>query len=261
MNIVRHHMDTPDNGVEIGWIKGTGMHSSPSATAPPGPPHQQRQAGEPAGEFVESRWRAGLAANFNDSTPTAAARPMRCLAALRTGPIAWLAEADYVDDHSLPAGRAATEAARRAARGQLLTAARPQPKVTYEYLDPDRDVANDQQNRWSVVYECTPIQFVQLRGGARLYDGIPQQPVQNLRLYFLELHGFFRLATQPPRQRKVHPLLAPAHFRRCLRAPVLELLQDLLHQHLRGGGAGRQPHRRACRRTIRACRSCGPSIR
>ena len=64
-------------------------------------------------------------------------------------------------------------------------------KISYEYFDPDRDVSNDQQNRWSFVYEWTPIQFVQIRGGARLYDGIPQQPTQNQRLYFVELHGFF----------------------------------------------------------------------
>ncbi|HZR03469.1 MAG TPA: hypothetical protein VFA81_09890, partial [Burkholderiales bacterium] len=64
-------------------------------------------------------------------------------------------------------------------------------KVTGEYFDPDRGVANDSQTRWSVLYEWTPIQFVQLRGGARIQDGIPQIPTQRTKLYFVELHGFF----------------------------------------------------------------------
>jgi hypothetical protein len=64
-------------------------------------------------------------------------------------------------------------------------------KLTAEWLDPDRDVDEDDQARWSLVYEFAPIQFVQLRLGARLNDGIPQNDLQNLSTYFVELHGFF----------------------------------------------------------------------
>ena len=64
-------------------------------------------------------------------------------------------------------------------------------KVTEEFLNPDRAAGHGEQTRWSFVYELTPIQFVQLRAGVRLSDGIPQDPVQHTRLYFLELHGFF----------------------------------------------------------------------
>jgi hypothetical protein len=32
---------------------------------------------------------------------------------------------------------------------------------------------------------------VQIRGGARFNDGIPQAPEQHLKVYFVELHGFF----------------------------------------------------------------------
>jgi hypothetical protein len=41
------------------------------------------------------------------------------------------------------------------------------------------------------VYEVTPVEFLQLRLGARVYDGIPQNDAQNRREYFLQLHGFF----------------------------------------------------------------------
>jgi len=52
-------------------------------------------------------------------------------------------------------------------------------------------VNHNGQTRYSVVYELTPIQFVQLRGGVRYYDGIPQVPAQHTRLYFVQVHGFF----------------------------------------------------------------------
>ena len=64
-------------------------------------------------------------------------------------------------------------------------------KLTGEYYDPDRDVDEDEQNRWSLVYEYTPLPFVQLRAGYRRYEGIPQNDLQNRKLTFLELHGFF----------------------------------------------------------------------
>jgi len=41
------------------------------------------------------------------------------------------------------------------------------------------------------LYEWSPIQFVQLRGGVRFYDGIPQSDLQNRTQAFLQLHGFF----------------------------------------------------------------------
>jgi len=60
-----------------------------------------------------------------------------------------------------------------------------------EYFDPDRDVSEDQQNRFSAVWEYTPMQFVQFRVGARFYEGIPQNDLQNRRFYFAQLNGYF----------------------------------------------------------------------
>ena len=57
--------------------------------------------------------------------------------------------------------------------------------------DPDREALDNRQRRWSFVYELTPIQFVQLRMGARLWEGTSPQPDDHMRLYFVELHGFF----------------------------------------------------------------------
>jgi hypothetical protein len=109
-------------------------------------------------------------------------------AGVRTGPIAWLAEADYISDDNFTPRRKQVvgllEANWTIAKGHNL-------KITGEYFDPDRDVAHDYQDRWSIVWEYTPFQFLQLRVGGRNYDGIPQNDAQNRRLVFAQINGYF----------------------------------------------------------------------
>jgi hypothetical protein len=185
------NMTTPDDGVEVGWIKGPWdiQLALSNGTAGGATTTNGKQASLQV-QFVQTRWRAGVAANSNDSSGNGDRNALGLFGGLKTGPIAWLAEADLVTDKSLAVGagqrRLATllEGNYSPARGHNL-------KVTWEYEDPDRDVGHDQETRWSIVYEYTPFQFLQLRGGARLGDGIPQLPDEHLKLYFVELHGFF----------------------------------------------------------------------
>ena len=64
-------------------------------------------------------------------------------------------------------------------------------KITGEFFEPDTEVDEDEQTRYSLVWEYVPFQFFQLRAGARIYDGIPQSDVQNRKRYFLSVNGFF----------------------------------------------------------------------
>ena len=64
-------------------------------------------------------------------------------------------------------------------------------KLTAEHFEPDTDIDEDEQNRFSLVWEYVPFQFLQLRAGARVYDGIPQNDLQNRKTYFVSAHGFF----------------------------------------------------------------------
>jgi hypothetical protein len=64
-------------------------------------------------------------------------------------------------------------------------------KVSYEYLEPDRDRGEDQQERYSVLWEYSPVQFVQTRFGFRSYNGIPNFPSSNRDQVFAELHVYF----------------------------------------------------------------------
>jgi hypothetical protein len=143
--------------------------------------------------YVLNRGRLGAAINLNDSD-AGDRHAYGIFAGLRTGPISWLAEMDYVVD-DITVGATAAAAQRQSVAGLLEGNWRVikghNIKVTAEQLDPNRDVDHDYQTRWSVVYEYSPIQFMQLRTGTRYYDGIPQSDLQNRRLYFLELHAFF----------------------------------------------------------------------
>lgn len=183
------NMTAPDQGVEFGLERGNWdaqLAVTNGTASGPETDHGKQFSGQL--QFVESFWRAGLAANFNDAA-VGSKSAGGLFAGVRTGPIAWLAEADIVDDRSLPphSGRqlaTLVEGNWRITQGQNL-------KLTSEYLDPNRAVANDAQTRYSIVYELTPIQYVQLRAGFRFSDGIPQAPAEHLKLGFVELHGFF----------------------------------------------------------------------
>jgi hypothetical protein len=137
--------------------------------------------------WVRSDWRVGAAAAFTQSV-LGNREVQGVFAGLRTGRVAWLGEIDLVRDASYPGGprRLAgglAEADWALGKGQNL-------KISGEYYDPDLSVASDQQTRWSLVYEYTPIPFFQLRAGWRRYRGIPQSDIENRRLLFVELHAF-----------------------------------------------------------------------
>jgi hypothetical protein len=183
------NMTTPDQGVEFGVEHGhwdAQLAISNGTASGPEADHGKQFSGQLI--YVENFWRLGLAANFNNA---AAGNKSAggLFAGLRTGPIAWLAQVDVTDDRSQPvaSGRELAtllEANWRIAQGHNL-------KLTHEYLDPNRSVSNDAQTRYSIVYEMTPIQYVQIRSGFRYSDGIPQSPLEHLKFAFVELHGFF----------------------------------------------------------------------
>ncbi len=183
------NMASPDQGVEFGWEKGHWDAQLAVSNGTAGGPVQGNGKQTSAQlAFVDSLWRLGLAANFN-AQPGGAKSAYGIFGGLRTGPISWLAQAEITDDQSIPNDQgkqlaALLEANWLIARGNNL-------KITGEFLNPNRAVPNGEETRWSLVYELTPIQFVQLRAGFRWNDGIPQDPSEHQKLYFVELHGFF----------------------------------------------------------------------
>ncbi|MDP9012478.1 MAG: hypothetical protein M3O41_07455 [Pseudomonadota bacterium] len=183
------NMTTPDRGVEFGWERGhwdAQLALSNGTAGGPVASNGKQSSGQLI--YVESRWRVGLAANLNAQSG-GSKRAYGLFGGVRTGPISWLAQAEITNDQSIAKSQGkqlATllEANWLIAKGNNL-------KVTQEFLNPNRAVPNGEQTRWSLVYELSPIQFVQLRTGLRYNDGIPQVNSEHQRLYFVELHGFF----------------------------------------------------------------------
>ncbi|MEM7502396.1 MAG: hypothetical protein AAF417_10155 [Pseudomonadota bacterium] len=140
------------------------------------------------GVYVRPNWRLGASLNINDAD-VGDRRMQNLFAGLKTGPIAWLFEVDLIVDDL--AGGLERDAIVALAEGNLRIGSGQNLKLSYDYFDPDTDLDEDHQVRWSLVWEFTPFQFLQTRLGARVYDGIPQDDRQNRDVYFAELHGFF----------------------------------------------------------------------
>jgi hypothetical protein len=180
-------MTEADKGVELGfdgehWVAALD-YTRGIANAASGTGHQV------TGQVVRvlDRWRVGASAT-HVTTPAGNRTVAGLFAGLRTGDVAWLGEADAISDGGYPEGTrhmlaALGEADWHIGAGQNL-------KLSAEYDDPDRAIAEDQKLRWSLVYELTPFPFVQLRAGARRYRGIPQSDVDNRRQFFVELHAW-----------------------------------------------------------------------
>ena len=138
--------------------------------------------------FVQPDWRVGASysANYNG---TADRRMQSVFAGLRTGIVAWLASGIYITDDGTPTGRLRQWAT--LLEGNVEVAKGHNLKLTYEYYDPNKDLKEDQRERYSVVWEYMPIQFTQFRLGARKNNGIPQNNAQNATEVFLQWHAFF----------------------------------------------------------------------
>lgn len=183
------NFNTPDTGWEIGYEGGawTAQLAITRGTAG-GPEIDSGKQYSLRVAHVQPEWRVGASYNFNDSR-FGDRQMQNVFAGLKTGPVAWLAEIDYIIDDGAPSGRRKSWASLIEAnygyrKGHNL-------KATFEWYDPDDDVSEDEQNRLSLVWEYTPFQFLQARFGYRDYRGIPQNPAQNRDQLFAELHVMF----------------------------------------------------------------------
>jgi hypothetical protein len=179
------NMTTPDKGVEVGYehVAWSAQFDVTNGAANANTGSGYQVTTQVA--YTKPIWRVGIAGSSTQSS--AGDRRMGGLfAGLKTGPVAWLAEGDIVHDDGLGRTLAAglLEGDWRLLKGHNL-------KLTAEYSDPDRSVRNNQQTRYSFVYEYTPLPFLQLRAGYRHNFGIPQNNQQHQQLVLFELHGYF----------------------------------------------------------------------
>jgi hypothetical protein len=174
---------TPEDGVELGlelanWSTQVAVLDGPAG----GDDTLSASAA-----YVRQRWRVG--ASINSSEDAFGDREMQSVfAGLKTGPISWLAEVSLIEDQA-PAG--SNDAYATLLEGNYRLRKGHNIKVGYEYLEPNRDRDEDQQERYSVVWEYNPVQFVQSRVGVRRYNGIPNIAASNRDEVFAQLHVYF----------------------------------------------------------------------
>ncbi len=183
------NFNTPDRGVQL--ILEGGPWSTVLALTNGSGGGSETDTGKQASfvaNYVASFGRVGLSVNINDSD--AGDRQMGNLfGGLRTGPIAWLAEVDWIRD-DLPTGATQdslaglVEANWQFRQGHNL-------KFSYDYHDPDTDISENHEVRYSVVWEYSPFRLLQGRAGVRSYDGVPQANAKNRDELFVELHAYF----------------------------------------------------------------------
>jgi hypothetical protein len=179
---------TPDRGVELGFdgAHWTAQFALSNGTAG-GPEVDSGKQWSMRTEYVQSHWRAGASFNYNDFD-IGSRQMQNVFAGLRTGPVSWLAEADYIIEESDSPRRETwvglLEANWLLRKGHNL-------KFTVEHMDPRGGNNEDQQLRLSAVYEYTPLPFVQLRAGVRNYDDQREIDFLNQRILFLQVNGFF----------------------------------------------------------------------
>ncbi len=183
------NFNTPDNGIEFGlelprWsVQAAFSDGTAGAGSSPGKEQTSLSA-----VYVRPRWRVGASYNVNED-PLGDRKMQAVFAGWRTGPISWLAELDFIQDDQPGGGDVEVYATLiegnwRIRKGHNL-------KVAYEFLDPSDLIAEDEEERYSVVWEYSPFQLFQTRIGYRVYNGVPLFPTTNRETFFLELHGYF----------------------------------------------------------------------
>lgn len=137
--------------------------------------------------LVLTRLRVGASASRNQA-PTGRRDVVGAFGGFRLGRFAFLGELDYIFDDP-PEGRRGDEFA-AFLEGNLLVARGVNLKVTYGFLDPDRDIGENARIRLRFGVEPFITQFLQASLFYTLREDIPQARTDRDEVS-LELHGFF----------------------------------------------------------------------
>jgi hypothetical protein len=180
----------PDTGIEVGVEPGplTASLALTNGTAGGSEDNVLKQLTLRT-EAVFRHWRAGWSFSYNDAD--AARRIMYGpFIGVAFGRFALLGEADWIEDREAESGATTTQLAVYSALNVLLIRG-VNFKLSYEFLDPDRDVDNDARTRLAIGLEPFLTQFLQIRLFYRRNDGIPQRPADRADELRLEFHLFF----------------------------------------------------------------------
>ena len=176
---------TTDVGIELGYEPGAwALHIAGSNGTGSSLETNLSKRITASAAYVQKKYRGGISYSTNSDADDVETQIYGLYAGAQFGRVGLLIETDIVDVENVEQLVSILELNFLIARGQNL-------KLSYEYHDPDEDIFENANERYSLVYEPFLNQFFQLRTGARDNSGIPQNPSLNTSSYFLELHLYF----------------------------------------------------------------------
>ncbi|WDE12609.1 hypothetical protein [Thalassomonas haliotis] len=134
-----------------------------------------------------SSFRIGTTALLNDGDRQT--QMLNLYGGAQWGNVTFLAEVDYIKLETLTD----EDIGQLASLAEINFQWRPgwNIKLTAEYFDPDNGISENEQSRYSLIGEYTPLSNIQLRFGVRVKQDIPQKPQQNHDLAFIQSHFYF----------------------------------------------------------------------
>jgi hypothetical protein len=180
--------DTPDQGVEFGLEPGRLSLFVAVTNGTQGAPANKNQKQVTASAaLVYPRFRIGASASRNDG-PTSRRDVLGGFGGLGLGRLTLLGEVDVIAD-AFPTSPDVRQLA-AFVEGDFLAARGLNAKVTYGFLDPNRDIGENARYRMRFGVEAFPLPFLQLAAFYTLVQDIPQATT-DVDHISLEWHVYF----------------------------------------------------------------------
>ncbi len=186
------NFDNSDNGVEFGYeARAIQLNIAVSNGSSSTTNDDENFQLALRGEYMGGNWRAGASFVTNDAE--AGQRQMaNVFGGFNLAGFVFLGEIDTIIDESSASATdedqeklvAFLEVNKELKRGYNL-------KVTTEFLDPDSNIDENERTRHSVLIEYTPFPYLQIRGGVRVGEDIPQREAGNFTDIFAQLHMYY----------------------------------------------------------------------
>ena len=175
---------TTDVGVEIGFEPGPwALHLAVSNGTGSSQETDDSKRITGSAAYVAKYFRLGASYSSNKNTDGSDTDIYGLHGGAQFGRLGLLLAGDVIDDSTVEQRVGIAELNFLVVRGHNV-------KFSYEWHDPNRDIFENANERYSLVYEPFLNQFTQVRVGVRDSNGIPQDPTLNITSYFLELHLF-----------------------------------------------------------------------
>lgn len=187
------NFDNSDIGIEYGIETGSWSLSAAlsNGTQGSGETNTDKQFSM-AASYVQPRYRLGISAAKNNGLNGVGVEAIGVFAGYTHGKWVFLGELDYLENSSgVGENATATNQLVSFLSVNYLVSPSTNLKFSYDFLDPNDDIDENERTRFSLLGETFLNQFTQVRYGIRRQDGIPQNTFQNQSLVFSELHLFF----------------------------------------------------------------------